>query len=172
LIQIQIPPHTLFFWKKDLFTKGRINIKRRDIMLYERDVINTVCSELENKGYTIVSKKTELRHTGVDIIAKKVDYDINERFFIEAVGGTSSDPNSKRYGKPFDKSQCRVHVAEQLFACAEILSKPKIEGITYKVAMAFDDNEYYREYIDSIKNTLVDLNIEVIFVNNRKEIIA
>lgn len=139
-------------------------------MLYELDVIEAICSELETKGYMIVSRKKELRHNGVDIIAKKVEFNINERYFIEVVGGTSSDPKSKKYGEPFDSSQCKVHVAEQLYACAEILSSPKIEGITYKVAMAFYDNEYYRNYIGPIKNTLKTLNIDVIFVNDSKDV--
>lgn len=53
-------------------------------MLYELDVINAVCTELESKGYVIVEKKKEIRHNGVDIIAKMVTSDTNERFFIEA----------------------------------------------------------------------------------------
>ena len=67
----------------------------RDIMLYELDVIDAMCTELENRGYAIVEKKKEIRHNGVDIIAKMVTSNTNERFFIEAVGGTSSDKKSK-----------------------------------------------------------------------------
>ncbi|WHY86034.1 hypothetical protein QNH39_26245 [Neobacillus novalis] len=139
-------------------------------MIYELDVIDGVCTELERQGYVIVSKKREIRHSGIDIIAKKVDSDMNERFYIEAVGGTSSDPSSSRFGKPFDNSQCKVHVSEQLYACAKILSSPKAAGITSKVGIAFADIEYYRNYIDEIKNTLKQLGIEVLFVNELRKV--
>ena len=139
-------------------------------MLYELDIIDAVCTELENRGYVIIEKKKEIKHKGIDIIAKMINSDTNERFYIEAVGGTSSDKNSRRYGKPFDSSQCKVHVAEQLYSCAEILSKPKIGGITYKVGMAFEDNEHYRRYIGEIRNTIQRLELEVMFINNSKEV--
>jgi hypothetical protein len=141
-----------------------------DSMLLELDVINAVCSELEKNGYIIMQRKKEIRHNGIDIIAKKQNSGVNERYFIEAVGGTSSDKRSKKFGEPFDSSQCRVHVAEQLYACAELLSRPKVEGITYRVGMAFDDNEYYRKYIDDIKTILKKLNFEVLFVNDFREV--
>jgi hypothetical protein len=139
-------------------------------MLYELDVIDAVCDDLEKRGYTIVSRKNEIRHSGSDIKAKKADKNLNERYFIETVGGTSSNPSSSRYGQPFDNSQSKVHVSEQLYACVKILSGPKIEGFSYRVGMAFEDNEYYRRYIEEIKNTLKKLEIDVILVDNSKRV--
>lgn len=140
-------------------------------MLLELDIIDTICKELEQKGYIIVSRKKEIRHDGIDIIAKKVkDNGLKEFFYIEVVGETSSDPNSPRFGEPFDSSACKVHVSEQLYSCIELLSRPKIGGATYKIGMAFADNKYYRNHINPIKNALEELNIKVMFINGIKEI--
>lgn len=36
--------------------------------------------------------------------------------------------------------------------------------------MAFEDNEHYRRYIGEIKNTIQRLEVEVMFINNSKEV--
>lgn len=140
-------------------------------MLYELDIIDSICQDLEQQGYTIINRKKEKRHEGVDIIARKDESGLRNFFYIEVVGGTSSDPTSKKYGEPFDSSQCKVHVAEQLYACMELLARPQIEGATYKIGMAFEDNDHYRRHVGTIKNVLDYLKIEVLFINENKKVL-
>ncbi len=139
-------------------------------MLFELDIIDVICDDLEQQGYLIINRKTERRHEGIDIIAKKDSADSKEFFYIEVVGGTSSDPTSKKYGEPFDSSQCKIHVAEQLYKCMKHLSGPKIKEAYYKIGIAFEDNEYYRKHVEEIKQALNDLSIDVLFVKQDKEI--
>lgn len=133
-------------------------------MLYELDIIDAVCNELVKRGYLVVSRKSEHKHTGSDIIAKKVDSGINLRFFIEAVGETSSQTTSTRHGKPFNRSQIKVHLSELLFTTAQTLSMQKIDGFDYKVGLAIPDNKDHREMIASILPFLESVKIVVFFV--------
>lgn len=140
-------------------------------MLFELEIIDAICQDLEQQDYIIVSRKKGKRHEGIDIIAKKNGAGLKEFFYIEVVGGTSSDPTSKKFGEPFDSSQCKVHVAEQLYACMELLASPKIEEASYRIGMAFEDNEHYRKYVKVVKNALEDLKIEVLFINENKDVL-
>jgi Holliday junction resolvase-like predicted endonuclease len=133
-------------------------------MLLELDIIEAVCEELEKHGYTVVSRKSGNRHSGVDVIAKKEKL----RIFVEAVGETSSDPRSKKYGEPFDSSQVKVHIAELLLDCAQNFSTTKIAGYEYKLAIAIPDNEIHRRIIDNIRNFLEVNNIAVFFIERGK----
>ena len=140
-------------------------------MLFELEIIDAICQDLNQKGYITVSRKKEIRYEGIDIIAKKDEPGEKQFYYIEVVGGTSSDPTSNRFGKPFDSTQCKIHVAEQLFACMKLMSMPKIEGASYRIAMAFEDNKHYRKFIDEIKSSLEKVNIEVLLINDNKEVL-
>ncbi|WP_230126648.1 hypothetical protein [Bacillus sp. CECT 9360] len=139
-------------------------------MLYELDIIDVLCEDLKQKGCNIVKRKKALRHEGADIIAKKNENGLNIFFYIEVVGGTSSEPTSKKFGEPFDSSQCKVHVSELLYACFEHVSMPKQENASYRIAMAFEDNKHYRKHVEQIKSALEEMKIEILFINTEKEI--
>lgn len=40
-------------------------------MLFELEIIDAICQDLNQKGYITVSRKKEIRYEGIDIIAKK-----------------------------------------------------------------------------------------------------
>lgn len=133
-------------------------------MLYELNVIDHVCDVLIQEGYEIVSRKMTKVHLGVDIIAKKKNDLFDRRLFIEAVGETSSDSKSKKFGLPFDSSQSKVHVAELFYECAKNSSGPKISGLDYKYGIAVPDNEIHRRLINEVQLFLEKNNIAVFFV--------
>ncbi|WP_174733172.1 hypothetical protein [Mesobacillus harenae] len=137
-------------------------------MLFELDVIDAVCQDLEERGYVIINRKKEIKHSGKDVIAKKTNSNKDLRLFIEAIGETSSDSTSKRYGKPFDRSQIKVHISELLFATAETLSMPKLDEYIYKTAIAIPDNKDHREFINKIKPFLDSLDIAVFYVKGER----
>ncbi|WP_458413041.1 hypothetical protein ACNQFZ_19920 [Schinkia sp. CFF1] len=135
-------------------------------MLFELDVIDTVCHELEKHGYEIVSRKKEIKHSGKDIICKKNGEKVTRMLYIEAVGETSSESSSKRYGKPFDRSQVKVHISELLFAVAEAMSMSKLDIYDYKVAFAIPDNNDHRDFFNKISHFLDSIGIAVFFVKS------
>jgi hypothetical protein len=137
-------------------------------LLFELDVIDAVCQDLVERGYVIINRKKEIKHSGKDVIAKKTNSNKDIRLFIEAIGETSSDSSSKRYGKPFDRSQIKVHISELLFATAETLSMPKLVEYIYKTAIAIPDNKDHRELINNIKPFLDSIDIAVFFVKGSK----
>lgn len=53
----------------------------------------------------------------------------------------------------------------------KLLSTPKIEGASYRIAMAFEDNKHYRKFIDEIKSSLEKVTIEVLLINENKEVL-
>ncbi|MBN8203481.1 hypothetical protein [Bacillus sp. NTK034] len=137
-------------------------------MLFELDVIDAVCEDLEERGYVIINRKAEMKHSGKDVIAKKTNSNKDIRLFIEAIGETSSDSSSNRYGKPFERGQIKVHISELLFGTAETLSMPKLDEYMYKTAIAIPDNKDHREFINKIKPFLGSIDIAVFFVKGSK----
>ncbi|WP_163140636.1 hypothetical protein [Bacillus sp. 22-7] len=137
-------------------------------MLFELDVIDAVCEDLEERGYVIIQRKAEMKHSGKDVIAKKTNSNKDIRLFIEAIGETSADSSSNRYGKPFDKSQIKVHISELLFVTAETLSMTKLDEYIYKTAIAIPDNKDHREFLNKIKPFLGSIDIAVFFVKGSK----
>ena len=74
-------------------------------MLYESDVISSVCKYLEKRDYKINQKLKE-SEKGDDIIATDCD---GIKCFIEAKGETSSKKTTLRYGKGFSPSQVGIY---------------------------------------------------------------
>jgi hypothetical protein len=81
-------------------------------MLTENDVVESMCGYLEDAGYRIL-KRCNTAEKGIDIVALLPD--VSRRLLIEAKGETSAREGSKRYGRPFDGAQVRVHVAEAFY---------------------------------------------------------
>ncbi|WJW97225.1 hypothetical protein [Priestia aryabhattai] len=135
-------------------------------MLYESQIIESVCRYLESKGHVILQRLLTTER-GDDIISEK-----NGTFlYIEAKGATSSDTRSKRYGKPFTTAQVRDHVSVALFKCAEVLTRERGKE-NIKVGIALPDNENYRKCVSKIKKAIETLNIIVFWVSTNYKIIV
>ena len=130
-------------------------------MLFESDVINAVCARLESEGYEIRQKLSTTQH-GDDIIAVKHTSPTRE-LYIEAKGETSSRKGSRRYDKPFDSVQTRVHVAVALYKAAGVLSR-KPNGVEIRTGIALPDNQRHRIAVQSIRPVLSRLGIALLWV--------
>lgn len=132
-------------------------------MLTENDVVNAVCKKIKNEGYTI-KKKCNTNQKGIDIVGEKDGSTI----YIEAKGGTSSKPKTKRYGKPFNSNQVKDHVAKALLTTCETISNKSGENID--IAMAFPDNEDHRNRIAKIQPVIEKLEIILFWVKEDKSV--
>ena len=133
-------------------------------MLFESNVIDAVCERLEKEGYRI-EQRLDTTQQGFDIIAIKENGDMKIKLIVEAKGATSSLKTSKRYGKPFDRAQVRIHVAEALYKIAEALS---IKNSMYQIytAIALPKNKNHLDHVEKIKPTLDLLGVVVFFVDD------
>jgi len=129
-------------------------------MLTENDVIDTVCEYLERQKYRVKDKLTTSER-GVDIIA--VHEETGAEFFIEAKGATSSKEGTKRFGKPFNSAQVKVHVAEAFYQATRLL--PNEPSTSKRVAIALPDTSLHRSYWGEIRHGIERLGIETFFVD-------
>jgi len=136
-------------------------------MLKEEDIIEAVCTELRRRGYAIEQKLTT-KQQGDDVIAVKLGHP-KQPLFVEAKGETSSRIGSKRYGKPFDSAQVRVHVAEALYKAAEVLSRTGSTNDA-RVGIAFPDNDLHRRLEKVVHAVIIKLGIAVFWVRQDKSV--
>lgn len=124
----------------------------------ENDIIRFVSQHLERKGYK-VSQALSTLERGTDIIAKHATS--TERCLVEAKGETSSDPNSRRYGKPFTAAQVRSHVGVAIIKCFQL----KQENPQANVYIALPGNQAHSTLIDSILDSLLRAQIGLLLVS-------
>ena len=91
---------------------------------------------------------------GDDIVARRgADPDL----FVEAKGETSNRVGSKRYGKAFDGSQCRDHVANALYSAAAYVGMGQ-------PAIALPDTHRHRACVNKINRAIDALGTWVFWV--------
>jgi hypothetical protein len=119
-------------------------------VLYEDDVTDAVCTELERRGWSIIQR---LRSTerGDDIVA---DRD-GQRFIIECKGETSTDPRTSRYGKPFDPGQVNSHVSRAMLRAMRVVSEGHLAGV------AFPEERRHRAEVDKVRVAIERLGVVV-----------
>lgn len=132
----------------------------RDDDLTENDVVDAVCAFLEQHGWQIRTRATTIQH-GPDIEAESGRQEI----VVEAKGATSSNTATRRYGKPFNPSQVRVHVARAFCtAAAEYGSGGRWS------AMAFPDTPSHRKRVAGIEPAVKSLGIGIFWVDAERQV--
>ena len=126
-------------------------------MLNENDVVGIVRSFLEEQGWRIL-RISNTRQTGPDLEA--VNAATARRLYVEAKGATSSLPTSSRYGKPFDNSQVRDHVANAFYVAASVQE--------HYSAIAVPRNRLHEHFMEAIRPALAALKIGVLWVEKDK----
>ena len=126
-------------------------------MLFESDVISSVCDYLKKNNFKIIQQLNE-NQKGDDIIAINNQ---NQKIYIEAKGETSSKKGSNRFGQEFNSSQKKVHVSQALYRAIKMKeTNNSLSGI------AFPETKGHLLLIEPIKNTLQKIGIEVFWVKN------
>ena len=124
-------------------------------MLTENDVVEAVAAYLQDTGWRILQMCTTKEH-GIDILAERQ----GEKLAVEAKGGGSGTPGTRRYGSPFTYNQKRSHVAVALLTAARVIS----EG-SYGAGIALPSDEGHSLLIKQIWPSLKMLGIRIFFVD-------
>ncbi|MGB4440916.1 MAG: hypothetical protein WBJ62_01675 [Coriobacteriia bacterium] len=132
--------------------------------LTESHVVDIVCARLESLGWEVTQKLTTTQ-TGDDIIASRGD----RRICVEAKGATSARENSERFGTPFNSAQVRVHVAEAVYKCLQVLSREPAEHAVL-AGLALPANQVHKAQLASVEPMLERLGVAVFWVSIEAEI--
>jgi predicted CopG family antitoxin len=126
-------------------------------MLFESDVISSVCNYLKKYNFDILQQLDE-NQKGDDIIAIN---NKGQKIYIEAKGETSSKESSNRFGKEFNGSQKKVHVSQALYRAIKMKEENNsLSGI------AFPETKGHLSLIEPIRQTLQKIGIEVFWVKD------
>jgi len=129
--------------------------------LTEDKVTEIFSNYLSNQHWQILSRALGRAH-GADIVAE-LDGKI---LCIEAKGGGSQSPNTKRYGQPFTRLQCQKHT-DVAFACIPRMMaryKPDYVGIV------LPDDLYHQESVNETLPAIKQLGAGVWLVSAEKNI--
>jgi hypothetical protein len=128
-------------------------------VLYEDDVVAAVADSLTSRGWVIVQR---LRSTqrGDDIVATRGP----ARLVVEAKGGTSAVPTSKRFSKPFSGGQAKSHVGQAVLRALRVVTDGHI------AAVALPDDSHHRREVGRIRGALERLDIAVLWVDDERRV--
>ena len=129
-------------------------------MLTEDEVVQSVRKYLDKTGYR-VDKICSTSEQGIDIEA--VNIKTGRPLFVEAKGGTSSKPDTKRFGLSFTRNQAKTHIAVALYWAAKQRQKHGTEAA--EIALAFPDDGLHPELVDEISKSIRNIGIIVYFVD-------
>ena len=133
-------------------------------MFNENDVVAIVERYLRKSGWTIVAARgTDQR--GPDIEAAHSTS--GRLLYVEAKGETSARRGSRRFGKPFNRSQVRDHVANAFYAAAKVRSRQRTR-LRPLSAIALPRNPPHEDLVTAIAGALVRLGIAVLWVEPHK----
>lgn len=127
----------------------------------ENFVVECVAAFLVRHGFVIEQKLTT-KELGVDIRATHPQS--NEIWLVEAKGQTSSKLQSLRYGKPFNASQIRVHVAMAFYA-ASMLRQRHPDRNAVHVGIALPDDNGHRTRVADIAQIITNAGIKMLWVS-------
>jgi hypothetical protein len=122
-------------------------------VLYEDDVVDAVCVHLQASGW-IIQSFARAHQRGDDIVATRDARTLR----VEAKGGGSSKPGTKRFGKQFSLGQCGISASQATFRALGVVSAGD-EG-----AVAFPDTADYRRVLGPVLPALARAHITVYMV--------
>ena len=122
-------------------------------MITENDIVDIVISRLLELDFKIISS-CDTSTKGIDIVAEKD----NRKILIEAKGGTTSKESAKE-GKPFDRNQAKTHISVAIFKLLQL----KEENKDALLAMALPYEKHHFEFISSIKTSIKELKIIILW---------
>lgn len=130
----------------------------------ENDVVSAVERHFERHGYTVrqVRRTTE---RGTDIVAARR----GEVWYVEAKGGTSSKPHTRRFGKPFNLGQINSHVSRAVFTAMAMVSNPP-DGKRTRAAIAVPDDKGHQAVVGRVAPALRRLGIQILWVTPGREV--
>lgn len=128
--------------------------------LNENQVVDAVCEFLESKGVAVEQRCTT-KQKGTDIVARRPGS--VHKLLIEAKGGTSADPSSRKYGEDYVNKKVYDVVAKAFYAGVCLRSDPEHE--VDEVALAFPLTDLFLRYVEPLAPALIKMSIGMILVS-------
>lgn len=135
------------------------------MMQDENDVVEAVCLYLTQQGF-VIKERRKTTERGIDIVASNPHS--GKIIHIEAKGGTSSRHGSARHGEPYTKSQVFDRTAKGIYTLLQMHGK--LASTNSDFALAVPDTKWFIEYLNPIKNTLQKLGLQVLLVDEDKNV--
>jgi hypothetical protein len=127
----------------------------------ENAVVSAVCAYLEDRAWSVVQRR-HTSETGIDIVATHPA--TGRTCYVEAKGGASATPGTKRYGKPFDGNQVAVHVGQAILAALKLRTAHP-DAATHLVVIAVPDERHHRRHLDAVGPALRTVAVGTLFVS-------
>jgi len=125
-------------------------------MLGEDDVVDAVRAYLTERGWQYVSSaKAVGKQHGEDLVMKRGSTCLS----VEAKGETSSDPDSTRYGEPFDSGQIASHIGRAVVTALGVVSTGE-----RRAAIALPATTAHKSRVQRIAPALERLAVTVLWV--------
>ena len=125
-------------------------------MLTENDVIKATARYLEEQGFSIDQMRSTTQ-TGIDLVAHKGD----RRLLVEAKGATSSKPETKRYGLPFNRDQVLSHVSRAYYTASKAIARGEPGE---EAALALPDTQDHRDVVEQVAPVFERIGLTVFWV--------
>jgi hypothetical protein len=122
----------------------------------ENEVIKKLVTHLKNQGWEIINF-VPAGERGIDVEVKDQS---GQLWYIEAKGGTSSNPRSNRYGLPYTRSQVFDVTSKGLMQCFHHLANHK----DIKIGFVYPDGHHFRDYMNPIKPMLSSIGLNLFCV--------
>ena len=135
--------------------------RKPGVALTENDVVDAVCSRLEEAGYEIVIRATT-HQRGVDIKARNGDFQL----LVEAKGGTSSKAGTNRFGKPFSAGQVTSHVSRAFYTAVAL----KTGGPEVRTALALPRTARHVRVAEPLLPSLRLLDVGLFWVDPDRDV--
>jgi hypothetical protein len=128
--------------------------------LNEDQVVDAVCVFLERNSVAVEQRCTT-KQKGTDIIGRRRGS--VRTLLIEAKGGTSTDPSSKKYGEDYVPKKVYDVVAKAFYAGVCLRCDPRHEGD--EVALAFPLTDQFLRYVKPLEPARTKMNIGLFLVS-------
>ena len=126
-------------------------------MLTENDIIDIIEKHfLKIKGRVVNKANTMQRGVDLEVKVGSITY------YIEAKGETSSKIGTSNYGNPFTTNQIINHIARAIFSILKLQAKTNFESSKYIIA--FPDTKNHRKQIETLRERLKEINIQIFLV--------
>ena len=122
--------------------------------------MDAVVAYLAADGWEILSTARTGEH-GVDILARRGE----RRLAVEAKGGGSARPSSRRFGQPFTSNQKRDHVAVAVLTALQVVSRGG-----HLAAIAFPDDPDHVQLIETIRPALATAGVCVFLIAGERSV--
>jgi hypothetical protein len=137
-------------------------------MLNENDIVDAVCEYIETKyKHYKIDRRLSTGEQGIDIVASHPKH--GTKIIVEAKGGTSSLPQSSKFGEPYNRSKVLHQTAIGLYQVLRRRDEYPSRRKT-RIFLACPDTPLFREHLNPIKTFVRGFGIQILLVQENGEV--